>query len=185
MTLHAAKGLEFPVVFITGLEEGLFPLGSAAEEPRSLKKSARLMYVGITRAKEKLYLSYALTRYRYGESSFATRSRFLDEIDEASARNAPPHPRAHGIARQAPRRAGRRCRVLPASRRPAALPSKTPPRPDAGLRERVAGGRSSPGRGAAYSTSRSAGAASSPSTGEATTPGPLWILKRWAARTSC
>lgn len=83
MTLHAAKGLEFPVVFITGLEEGLFPLANAAMERKELEEERRLLYVGITRAMKKLYLSYALTRYQYGERTYAVRSRFVDEIDPA------------------------------------------------------------------------------------------------------
>ncbi len=83
MTLHAAKGLEFPVVFITGLEEGLFPLAAALEDRRELEEERRLMYVGITRAKVKLYLSYALVRYRFGEMTYSMKSRFLDEVDEA------------------------------------------------------------------------------------------------------
>lgn len=83
MTLHAAKGLEFPVVFITGLEEGLFPLSNAAMERKELEEERRLLYVGITRAMKKLYLSYALTRYQYGERAYAVRSRFVDEINPA------------------------------------------------------------------------------------------------------
>jgi DNA helicase II / ATP-dependent DNA helicase PcrA len=82
MTLHAAKGLEFPVVMITGLEEGLFPISSAANERRELEEERRLMYVGITRAQQKLYLSYAQMRYRFGEQTYSSRSRFLDEIDD-------------------------------------------------------------------------------------------------------
>jgi len=82
MTLHAAKGLEYPVVFITGLEEGLFPISSATAERRDLEEERRLMYVGITRAQQKLYLSHALTRYRFGELSYSSRSRFIDEIEE-------------------------------------------------------------------------------------------------------
>ncbi|HTO94986.1 MAG TPA: UvrD-helicase domain-containing protein, partial [Bacteroidota bacterium] len=83
MTLHAAKGLEFPVVCITGLEEGLFPLGGAELERKEMEEERRLMYVGVTRAKQKLYLSWAVTRYRFGELSPSSRSRFLGEIDEA------------------------------------------------------------------------------------------------------
>ncbi|HTR99648.1 MAG TPA: UvrD-helicase domain-containing protein [Bacteroidota bacterium] len=83
MTLHAAKGLEFPVVFITGLEEGLFPLGGADLERKEMEEERRLMYVGVTRAKQKLYLSWAVTRYRFGELSPSSRSRFLGEIDDA------------------------------------------------------------------------------------------------------
>ena len=82
MTLHGAKGLEFPVVFITGLEEGLFPIASAAADRRELEEERRLMYVGITRAKTRLYLSYATTRYRFGELSYSSRSRFIDEIED-------------------------------------------------------------------------------------------------------
>ena len=81
MTLHAAKGLEYPVVFVTGLEEGLFPLGSAAEDAGELEEERRLMYVGITRARQKLFLLFAKTRYRFGELSFSSRSRFLDELN--------------------------------------------------------------------------------------------------------
>jgi len=81
MTLHAAKGLEFPVVFITGLEEGLFPLSNSSLEQDELEEERRLMYVGITRAMQKLYLMYALTRYRFGELGYSVKSRFLDEID--------------------------------------------------------------------------------------------------------
>jgi DNA helicase-2/ATP-dependent DNA helicase PcrA len=83
MTLHAAKGLEFPVVIITGLEEGLLPLGGTKDNISELEEERRLMYVGITRARMKLHLSLALTRFRYGESTSTTRSRFLDEIDAA------------------------------------------------------------------------------------------------------
>ncbi len=86
MTLHAAKGLEFPVVFITGLEEGLFPLGGAESDRKELEEERRLLYVGVTRAKQKLYLSWAVTRYRYGELSYSSKSRFLDEIDPSLLR---------------------------------------------------------------------------------------------------
>lgn len=83
MTLHSAKGLEFSVVCISGLEEGLFPLAAAAESTAELEEERRLMYVGITRAMTQLYLSWAQRRYRSGVLSFSTRSRFLDEIDPA------------------------------------------------------------------------------------------------------
>ncbi len=80
MTLHAAKGLEFPVVFIAGLEEGLFPLSRSSEDPRDLEEERRLFYVGATRAKEKLYLFWAKNRKRFGESR-SYKSRFLKEVD--------------------------------------------------------------------------------------------------------
>ena len=81
MTMHASKGLEFPVVFVSGMEEGLFPLSRATEEREELEEERRLFYVGATRAEERLFLTYARSRYRYGERQSATRSRFLEEID--------------------------------------------------------------------------------------------------------
>ena len=83
MTLHAAKGLEFPVVFIAGLEEGLFPVSNAMMEPKELEEERRLFYVGITRAMQKVHMLYALTRYRFGELGYSVKSRFLDEMDQS------------------------------------------------------------------------------------------------------
>ncbi len=83
MTLHSAKGLEFPVVFIAGLEEGLFPLSQAMDDPEKLAEERRLFYVGATRAKERLSLTYARTRRRFGES-VNMKSRFLEELPEDS-----------------------------------------------------------------------------------------------------
>lgn len=80
MTLHAAKGLEFPVVFLVGLEEGLFPGRQSFEEPGRLEEERRLCYVGMTRAKEKLVLSYAEIRRQYGREEYHRPSRFLSEI---------------------------------------------------------------------------------------------------------
>ncbi len=80
MTLHSAKGLEFPVVFVTGLEEGLFPIANSIYNMRELEEERRLFYVGITRAMKKLYLSYAKERMRAGNIFAQRRSRFLDEI---------------------------------------------------------------------------------------------------------
>ncbi|MDX1529913.1 MAG: UvrD-helicase domain-containing protein [Rhodothermales bacterium] len=81
MTLHASKGLEFKVVFVTGMEEGLFPLAAAAQDPTELEEERRLFYVGVTRAQELLFLSYARSRYRFGEQQAGIRSRFLDEVE--------------------------------------------------------------------------------------------------------
>jgi DNA helicase II / ATP-dependent DNA helicase PcrA len=81
MTLHASKGLEFPVVFICGLEEGLFPMARALQEPAELEEERRLFYVGATRAEEMLFLSHARSRFRYGRHESAIRSRFLEEVD--------------------------------------------------------------------------------------------------------
>lgn len=80
MTMHNAKGLEFPLVFICGLEDGLFPLARAAEDPRQLEEERRLFYVGITRAEKKLYLTSAEQRRRYGELMMSQPSRFLKAI---------------------------------------------------------------------------------------------------------
>ncbi len=82
MTLHAAKGLEFPVVFLAGLEDGIVPLARSIYETRELEEERRLFYVGTTRAEEKLYLSLALNRTRFGETMSGKRSRFLEEIDK-------------------------------------------------------------------------------------------------------
>ncbi|MCK5237380.1 MAG: UvrD-helicase domain-containing protein [Deltaproteobacteria bacterium] len=81
MTLHSAKGLEFPVVFIVGLEEGLFPHSRSANDFDELEEERRLCYVGMTRAMKKLYLSSAARRTVYGETRYQMPSRFLDEID--------------------------------------------------------------------------------------------------------
>ena len=79
MTLHAAKGLEFPVVFIVGLEDGLFPSGRAEDEA-SLEEERRLAYVGMTRAMQKLFLTYAASRFSFGSRSYNVPSRFLIEL---------------------------------------------------------------------------------------------------------
>ena len=81
MTLHAAKGLEFRAVFMVGLEEGLFPHSRALEDKSEMEEERRLMYVGITRAKEKLFLSYATNRMIWGKSGLQMKSRFIEEID--------------------------------------------------------------------------------------------------------
>jgi DNA helicase II / ATP-dependent DNA helicase PcrA len=82
MTLHASKGLEFPVVFLVGLEQGLFPNYRSMQDPASLEEERRLCYVGITRAQERLYLSHARERRLYGSREPAMRSQFLDELPE-------------------------------------------------------------------------------------------------------
>ena len=80
MTLHTAKGLEFPVVFLTGLEDGVFPHLRAMSDPAELAEERRLAYVGITRARERLYLSRALMRSSFGQPNANPASRFLDEV---------------------------------------------------------------------------------------------------------
>ena len=80
MTLHSAKGLEFPVVFMTGLEEGVFPHARSLTDDDELEEERRLCYVGMTRARERLYLSAALSRRLYNNDAFNLPSRFLDEV---------------------------------------------------------------------------------------------------------
>jgi ATP-dependent DNA helicase UvrD/PcrA len=80
MTLHTAKGLEYPVVFIAGMEEGIFPHLRSLGEPRELEEERRLCYVGVTRARERLYLSYAWCRSLWGEAQYNPPSRFVSEI---------------------------------------------------------------------------------------------------------
>jgi DNA helicase-2/ATP-dependent DNA helicase PcrA len=82
MTLHTAKGLEFPIVFLAGLEEGLLPHKMSFVVPGGMQEERRLFYVGITRAKQKLYLSLAMTRSLYGESDSTMPSRYLQEIPQ-------------------------------------------------------------------------------------------------------
>lgn len=80
MTLHSAKGLEFPLVFLGGMEEGLFPHKMSAEEPGRMEEERRLCYVGITRAMQKLFLTYAESRRMHGQETFNRPSRFIQEI---------------------------------------------------------------------------------------------------------
>jgi DNA helicase-2/ATP-dependent DNA helicase PcrA len=82
MTVHAAKGLEFPVVFLVGLEEGIFPHLKYAADDNPLEEERRLFYVGLTRTREQLYLSYAKERNLYGETVRAEPSRFVGEIPQ-------------------------------------------------------------------------------------------------------
>jgi DNA helicase-2/ATP-dependent DNA helicase PcrA len=93
MSLHAAKGLEFPLVFLVGMEEGLFPHQRSLEEPGRLEEERRLCYVGMTRAMRQLYLSYAEVRRLHGAEHYTSPSRFLGEIPPEFIREvrAQPH----------------------------------------------------------------------------------------------
>lgn len=82
MTIHSAKGLEFKSVFLVGMEETLFPSGMALETRADLEEERRLFYVAVTRAEDSLTMSYARSRYRFGQMQFNERSRFLEEVDE-------------------------------------------------------------------------------------------------------
>ncbi len=82
MTVHGAKGLEFDLVFLPGLEDGIFPSAKSIDDKNGIEEERRLLYVAITRAKKDLYLTYAQSRYMYGESQIALPSRFLKELPE-------------------------------------------------------------------------------------------------------
>ncbi len=82
MTVHSSKGLEFPVVFLTGCEEDIFPLNPKFDTDARTEEERRLFYVGLTRAKQKIYITYARSRYRFGEVAYQSRSRFIDELDK-------------------------------------------------------------------------------------------------------
>ena len=84
MTVHSAKGLEFDAVFITGLEEGLFPHENSQESEDGVEEERRLMYVAITRARKRLYMSFAQTRMLHGQTRYNMKSRFFEELPEAS-----------------------------------------------------------------------------------------------------
>jgi DNA helicase-2/ATP-dependent DNA helicase PcrA len=101
MTLHTAKGLEYPVVFIVGMEDGVFPHLRSLGEPDEMEEERRLAYVGITRARERLYLSHAWCRNLWGQTQYNPPSRFLKEIPEALMRAA------EGGRRPTPRMSGR------------------------------------------------------------------------------
>lgn len=122
MTVHAAKGLEFDTVFVTGLEEGLFPHENSILEQGGLEEERRLMYVAITRARKKLYVTLAQSRMLHGKTRYAMRSRFLDELPDAHVKWLSPkvrqrtpesgwhgdaysRPSTNAIAPMAPRRA--------------------------------------------------------------------------------
>ncbi len=80
LTVHSAKGLEFPIVFISGCEEDIFPLSNRFSAEASLEEERRLFYVAVTRAMQKVYISHARSRYRFGEVAYQSRSRFIDEL---------------------------------------------------------------------------------------------------------
>jgi DNA helicase-2/ATP-dependent DNA helicase PcrA len=96
MTIHSAKGLEFDSVFITGLEEGLFPHENSLQSNDGLEEERRLMYVAITRARKRLYLSFSQTRLLHGQTRYNVKSRFVDELPEANLRWLTPRNQAFG-----------------------------------------------------------------------------------------
>jgi DNA helicase-2/ATP-dependent DNA helicase PcrA len=102
MTVHSAKGLEFNVVFISGLEDGLFPHENSMSEDKGLEEERRLMYVAVTRARQRLYLSFAQTRMLHGQTRYNLPSRFLDEVPEELVKWLTPRAGAGGFAMQDP-----------------------------------------------------------------------------------
>ena len=95
MTVHSAKGLEFDAVFITGLEEGLFPHENSAQEEGGLEEERRLMYVAITRAKKRLYISFSQSRMLHGQTRYGIRSRFLEELPAHALKWLSPRVQTH------------------------------------------------------------------------------------------
>ncbi len=123
MTMHGAKGLEFPTVFIVGMEQGLFPLARAEKEPEELEEERRLFYVAITRAEQRLYLSYTQRRYRFGELSYPQPSYFLGEIGKDKIEEL---GRSQAAASERPSRGrGSRQATRPSSTASAGTTSKT------------------------------------------------------------
>ncbi len=96
MTVHSAKGLEFDCVFISGLEEGLFPHENSLSDPAGLEEERRLMYVAITRARKRLYLSHSQTRLLHGQTRYNVRSRFFDELPEGALKWLTPKHQSFG-----------------------------------------------------------------------------------------
>lgn len=99
MTVHAAKGLEFDAVFIAGLEEGLFPHENSSQEEAGVEEERRLMYVAITRARQRLYITFSQTRMLHGQTRYNMRSRFFDEMPEDSLKWLSPKVQANWFAR--------------------------------------------------------------------------------------
>jgi DNA helicase-2/ATP-dependent DNA helicase PcrA len=125
ITLHMVKGLEFPVVFLAGLEENLLPHRRAVEDEKQMPEERRLCYVGITRAQDRLYLTCAFRRHLYGQAQPGFPSRFLQEIPQALL--SPPRRGAAPVAPprvQAPGRGGYRERVM--ERQAEAVPAPPP-----------------------------------------------------------
>ena len=139
MTVHAAKGLEFDAVFITGLEEGLFPHENSTSDLDGLEEERRLMYVAITRARQRLYLSCSQTRMLHGQTRYNIKSRFFDELPEASLKWITPRNQAFGsgFARDyqaAWARGAGLGSIVGAGRVEAAAPSVIPKAPSHGLK---------------------------------------------------
>ncbi|NDV82931.1 ATP-dependent helicase [Bacteroides sp. 51] len=126
MTVHSAKGLEFPNVFVVGLEENLFPSGMSGYSPQAMEEERRLFYVAITRAEDHCFLSYAKSRFRYGKMEFSSPSRFLRDIDTCYL----SLPEEAGISNRVDERASR-FRNEQRERQVASPPASIPPKREA------------------------------------------------------
>jgi len=104
MTMHSAKGLEFPLVFLCGMEDGLFPHQRSIADPQGLEEERRLCYVGITRAKQNLYLTYAEQRRLHGKDNYSQPSRFIAEIPDEFVEEIRPRVQVSRPVQSAPRR---------------------------------------------------------------------------------
>ena len=191
MTLHTAKGLEYPVVFIVGLEENVFPHVRSIGEPRELEEERRLAYVGITRARERLYLTNAWSRTLFGSTSYNLPSRFLKEVPEELVTVAPGQRKP--AARSGPASWGDSSPAFGAGRssfnaRPGAPPVSFDRQPTPA--ERLAGrqrGALDLGLALATRSSTASGARawSPPSPGRASAPWPRSTSPVWAASACC
>jgi len=136
MTLHAAKGLEFPIVFLPGMEEGLFPSYRSLGEETQLEEERRLAYVGITRAKGELELLHAQRRILFGSTQYGKASRFLREIPEELTVRSAAFPAA-AVGRAAPRRAGPSAFRAAGAAAPPRTVRQTPAPPDLAPGDRI------------------------------------------------
>ena len=138
MTVHSAKGLEFDCVFITGLEEGLFPHENSASDPEGLEEERRLMYVAITRARKRLYLSFSQTRMLHGQTRYNVKSRFLQELPESALKWITPRNQGFGSGFQGDYQAawarGSGLHSIVGTGDVAAAPALVPKAPSHGLR---------------------------------------------------
>jgi DNA helicase-2/ATP-dependent DNA helicase PcrA len=136
LTLHAAKGLEFPVVFIAGVEEGLFPHSRSMDDPEQMEEERRLCYVGVTRAKEYLYLLHTFRRTLYGESEVKEPSRFLRDVPQhlIEGRSEKPKARQQSLGLGAGRFLGGG-RSSATAFSPEGKTKQTPPRPQANAQQ--------------------------------------------------